>query len=457
MSQAKAVAKPRGFIASLDGYRTLGTLIVVMHHVPFIFFRTPFGYGWWVLQSFFVLSGFLLTMIQLREKEKGYPLARFMKEYYLKRTYRIFPLYWTFLAFLTIIVLIFGITQIPLVSGLLEEYRDNWLLFWTYTYNYKEIVNFAQGVQPNFSPFLSHLWSLSVEEQFYIILPLLVFFLNRENLKKVVIGIIIFSPLIRLATYLYFNQVAYQPENSAYFQDNDFMKDSWVSVIILRTTWCQLDCFAFGMAAALWDFDWIQSAKKWFWWALLGFFILVTANGIHMAINMDTAALLSFADQNPLLRKSLEIFPVWFVKFHTSVSEHLILITNYHFLYIYTVVNFLSFLIVLSCKRGLPFLNFLSNRKMIDTGKFTYGAYVFHYPLLMFIILFSIPIMVKLNKITTKIFAMFFGDYIGILGSQLVAEVATAAIYLPLLYFISKWSYQYFEIHFINLRYRFKK
>src|SRR5690554_1353577 len=174
MAETKAVQKPRSFIASLDGYRTLGTLIVVMHHVPFVFFRTPFGYGWWVLQSFFVLSGFLLTMIQLKEKDKGYPLARFMKEYYLKRFYRIFPLYWTFLAVLSIIILAFGVTQIPLVSGLLEEYRDNWFLFWSYTYNYKEIVNFAQDLQPNFNPFLSHLWSLSVEEQFYLVLPLLV-------------------------------------------------------------------------------------------------------------------------------------------------------------------------------------------------------------------------------------------------------------------------------------------
>lgn len=456
MAETKAVQKPRSFIASLDGYRTLGTLIVVMHHVPFVFFRTPFGYGWWVLQSFFVLSGFLLTMIQLKEKDKGYPLARFMKEYYLKRFYRIFPLYWTFLAVLSIIILAFGVTQIPLVSGLLEEYRDNWFLFWSYTYNYKEIVNFAQDLQPNFNPFLSHLWSLSVEEQFYLVLPLLVFFLNRESLKKVVLGIIILSPLIRLGTYLYFNHVAYLPENSAYFNDNDYMKDSWTAVIILRTTWCQMDCFAFGMALALWDFSWIKSAKKWFWWAFLGFVVLVTANGIVMAYQLETETLLAFSEQNPILRRTLEIFPIWFVKFYTSVSEHLILISNYHFVYIYTLVNFLSFLIVLSCMRNRPFLSFLSNDKMIETGKFTYGAYIFHYPLMMLITIFSIPFIVKLNKISTKGFTMIFGDYMGVLGSQLVAEIATAAIYLPLLWLISKWSYEYFEMIFIRLRYKMK-
>lgn len=93
---------------------------------------------------------------------------------------------------------------------------------------------------------------------------------------------------------------------------------------------------------------------------------------------------------------------------------------------------------------------------MIETGKFTYGAYIFHYPLMMLITIFSIPFIVKLNRISSKGFTLIFGDYMGVLGSQLVAEVATAAIYLPLLWLISKWSYEYFEMIFIRLRYKMK-
>lgn len=451
-------AKPStgAYIGSLDGYRAFGTMVVVMHHVPFIFLRTPFGYGWWVLQSFFVISGFLLTMLLLKEKEKGYPFLRYLKEFYLKRFYRIFPLYWTFLAVLTLIIFIFGITKIPLLSGLLEEYKVNWWLFWTYTYNYKEIANFVQDIQPNFNPFLSHLWSLSVEEQFYLILPFMVFFFSRENLKKVVLAIIVLSPIARLLTYLYFDQLAYTPEYSGYFNGDDFMKDSWVAVIILRATWCQLDCLAFGMALALWKFEWIKSAKKWFWWSFLAFLVIVTVQGVVIAQKTDAAHILQLAEINPLLRRALEIFPMWFVKFYTAVSEHLILIQNYHFVYIYTIVNFLSFLIVMSCIRNKPFLNLMNNGKMIYSGKITYGAYLFHYPLLMFIILFTVPIMVKVGKLSQKAFAMIFGDYIGIVGSQITSEIFTLMIYLPMLWYISKWSFEYFEMYFIKLKYKVK-
>jgi peptidoglycan/LPS O-acetylase OafA/YrhL len=357
---------------------------------------------------------------------------------------------------LALIVLIFGVTKIPLISGFLQEYKDNWWLFWSYTYNYKEIANFIKNVKPDFNPFLSHLWSLSVEEQFYLILPFLVFFLKKENLKKVVIGIIVLSPLARLGSYLYLNHLAYTPEYSAYFSNDDFMKDSWISVIILRATWCQLDCLAFGMALALWDFKWIKSAKKWFWWSFLAFLIIVTLNGIYTATHVETAHILKMAEINPLLRKAMEIFPMWFLKFYTSVSEHLVLIQNYHFVYIYTIVNFLSFLIVMSCIRDQPFLNFMRNDKMVYSGKITYGAYLFHYPLLMMIILFTIPIMVKVNKWSFKAISMFSGDYIGLIGSQLTAEIFTLMIYLPALWFISKWSFEYFEMYFIKLKYKIK-
>jgi|GEM_PF-928799 len=452
--QAQAKPSTGSYIASLDGYRAFGTFVVLMHHVPFIFLRTPFAYGWWVLQSFFVISGFLLTMLLLKEKEKGYPFAKYIKDFYLKRFYRIFPLYWAFLGLIGLFLLIFGITQIPLLSGLLAEYKQNWVFLWTYTYNFKELANFLQNENPNLSPFLSHLWSLSVEEQFYLMLPFMVFFLSKQNLKRLVLAIIILSPLARLATYFYFNHLAYTPEYSAFFSNDDFMKDSWVAVIILRATWCQLDCLAFGMALALWDFKWIGDPKKWFWWAFLAFLIIVTANGIYIAGKVDTAHIIEISQHNPLLRKSMEIFPMWFVKFYTSISEHLILIQNYHFVYIYTVVNFLSFLIVLSCIRNRPFMNLMRHEKMIYTGKITYGAYLFHYPLLMMLIIFTIPIMTKVAKYSNKVFSMLFGDYIGIVGSQLSSEIFTLIIYLPLLWYLSKWSFEYFEMYFIKLKYK---
>jgi peptidoglycan/LPS O-acetylase OafA/YrhL len=98
----------------------------------------------------------------------------------------------------------------------------------------------------------------------------------------------------------------------------------------------------------------------------------------------------------------------------------------------------------------------MRNDKMVYSGKITYGAYLFHYPLLMMIILFTIPIMVKVNKWSFKAISMFSGDYIGLVGSQLTAEIFTLMIYLPALWFISKWSFEYFEMYFIKLKYKIK-
>jgi peptidoglycan/LPS O-acetylase OafA/YrhL len=452
----QAQASARAYVASLDGYRAFGTLVVLMHHLPFIFLRTPFAYGWWVLQSFFVMSGFLLTMILLKEKEKGYPFGQYIKSFYLKRFYRIFPLYWAFLAFFGLLLLAFGVTKIPLFSGLMEEYKQNWAFLWTYTYNFKELINFKQGLNPNLSPFFSHLWSLSVEEQYYLMLPFMVFFLNREHLKMLVLGIIIASPLLRLATYLYFDQLAYQPQHAGYFNNDDFLKDSWVAVIILRSTWCQLDCLAFGMALALWDFKWIPSPKKAFWWLFLFFVAVVTINGIYTASKTDIHHLKELAILNPMLRKSLEIFPTAFLKFYVAVSEHINLIQNYQFVYMYTVVNSLSFLIVLSCIRNEPILNFFKREGMIYSGKITYGAYVFHYPLLMFIILGTLPLINKVQKLSFKATNLILGDYAGVVSSQLASEIFMLLIYLPLLYLLSHLSFKYFEMYFINLKAKVK-
>jgi peptidoglycan/LPS O-acetylase OafA/YrhL len=453
---AQAKTSAGGYLASLDGYRAFGTFVVLMHHVPFIFLRTPFAYGWWVLQSFFVISGFLLTMILLKEKDKGYPFGNYLKNFYLKRFYRIFPLYWAFLALFGIFLLIFGITEIPLFSGLMQEYKQNWLFLWTYTYNFKELANFLQGANPNLSPFFSHLWSLSVEEQFYLMLPFMVFFLNRDNLKKLVLGIIILSPLVRLGTYFYFSHLAYTPEYAGFFSEDDFLKESWVAVIILRSTWCQLDCLAFGMALALWDFKWIPSPKKAFWWLFLAFVSIVTVNAIFIAGNTDTAHLQELAVHNPILRKAMEIFPMAFLKFYVTVSEHINLTQNFQFVYMYTIVNSLSFLIVLSCMRSQPVLSFFSSAKMVYSGKITYGAYVFHYPLLMFIILLSIPLMTKVQKLSYKAANMLLGDYAGIVGSQIASEIFMLVLYLPLLYLLSHWSFKYFEMYFIKLKAKVK-
>jgi peptidoglycan/LPS O-acetylase OafA/YrhL len=170
----------------------------------------------------------------------------------------------------------------------------------------------------------------------------------------------------------------------------------------------------------------------------------------------DIHHLQELAALNPMLRKSMEIFPTAFLKFYVAVSEHINLIQNYQFVYMYTVVNSLSFLIVLSCIRNQPILNFFRREGMIYSGKITYGAYVFHYPLLMFIILGTLPLISKAQKLSYKAANMFLGEYAGVVSSQLASEIFMLVVYLPLLYLLSHLSFKYFEMYFINLKAKVK-
>jgi peptidoglycan/LPS O-acetylase OafA/YrhL len=316
----------------------------------------------------------------------------------------------------------------------MREYKQNCFFLWTYTYNYKELINVLQGNNGNLSPFFSHLWSLSVEEQFYILLPVMVFFTSNKGLKRLILAIIILSPLVRLATYFYYDHLSMTAAYLPLFKGDEILRESWVTVIILRTTWCQLDCLAFGMALAVWGFDWIKSPRKVFFWAFAFFVAVVTVNGIIYAQKMDLPALLA----NPMFsyKKVVEMFPEWFAKFYISVSDHHSLVTNHQYAYIFTVVNTLSFLIVLSCIRDQPIFNFFRNEKVIYTGKITYGAYLFHYPLLMFLIIFLGFVFVKFDR--------KFG--------QLGFEFSMMLVYLPLLWVLSHWSYKYFEMYFMKLK-----
>ena len=71
---AEPIAPPRKlkYIPAFDGIRGLFCLIIISHHLPVHYSRVPFAFGWEILQLFFVMSGYLITSILL--KDKNYPL-----------------------------------------------------------------------------------------------------------------------------------------------------------------------------------------------------------------------------------------------------------------------------------------------------------------------------------------------------------------------------------------------
>lgn len=176
------------YFKQLDGLRAIALLIVLCcHWLPSISFFHSYNIGELSLGTFFVLSGFLITRILLEKKNQYLKnetsILRALNIFYFRRCLRIFPIYYLFLIFL------FGLN--------FEAIRSE--IFYHGLY----ISNFLFVLNGEFSNGLAHLWSLSVEEQFYLIWPLLIFWIPLEKLKlffycTILVGIISFSVLSNL-------------------------------------------------------------------------------------------------------------------------------------------------------------------------------------------------------------------------------------------------------------------
>ena len=176
-------------IPSLDGLRAISVGLVIFSH---LFSSTPSVFrdfrgheiarlGQQGVDVFFVISGFLITYLLLRELDSAGSIS--LRRFYLRRFFRIFPAFYAFLAVLGILWLA---KLIPL-SGY------SYICAATYTYNYcRHASDWLVG----------HCWSLSLEEQFYLLWPPLLLILGRKKSTYAAAGIIVFSPASRLISYL---------------------------------------------------------------------------------------------------------------------------------------------------------------------------------------------------------------------------------------------------------------
>ena len=141
--------------------------------------------GWVGVQLFFVLSGFLITGILVEQREA----PRYFRNFYIRRSLRIFPLYYLTLTIAFLIVTpLFGSPEFRT-----SVERDSvWL--WTYLYNW--MAPFGHHMRA-----LSHFWSLAVEEQFYLIWPLVVLLAVRERLARICVILVVAAFGFRAAVY----------------------------------------------------------------------------------------------------------------------------------------------------------------------------------------------------------------------------------------------------------------
>ena len=184
-SLSSASTNKLGYMPQLDGVRAIAVLFVLYEHFlhPGFF---PFGTVGVVL--FYVLSGFLITQILIRYKEKAGAdkgkVWQAVRKFYIRRTLRIFPLYYL-LIFLLAVLPFYHVKQ-----------------FWPYlVYG----INFYFYGQNEWVEPYGHMWTVATEEQFYLLWPFLILFLSLTTLKRNIYLIIVGALVFRVLAFGYLN------------------------------------------------------------------------------------------------------------------------------------------------------------------------------------------------------------------------------------------------------------
>ncbi len=186
----------RQHYSALDGLRGLAILLVVIYHN--FGFINVFFFGWLGVDLFFVLSGFLITDILLNALGK----PNYLRNFYMRRVLRIFPLYYLCLVIFLLILPLF-----PGHKAALGYYSDNQVWLWTYLQNWLYIFKPTSSTD-----ILHHFWSLAVEEQFYLLWPLTILLIRKPRFLIMLLAVILLS-VISLRFILW----TYKIESLAYF------------------------------------------------------------------------------------------------------------------------------------------------------------------------------------------------------------------------------------------------
>ncbi|MCZ2459264.1 MAG: acyltransferase [Chitinophagales bacterium] len=301
----------KNYVPELDGLRGIAIILVVtFHYLGFRF--TIFSIGWSGVDLFFVLSGYLITSRLISSIHRKNYFSRF----YLNRVLRLFPLYYAVLICFYFILPLF-ISREYFHS--MAFYRENAVAFFTFFENWV-----FMGYPDLKENHLIIFWSLGVEEQFYLIWPLFIFYFYKVKRIRTILGVwIILCIVLRV--------ILYRMDNSNY-------------QIYLYNTFCRMDSFIIGAFLFFVHKEILKPAPRY----------IVPVNTVILIAGII----------------------IW----GTSVLSPFIATVG-----LTSMAIFYAGIIDIAVKRKYKWFTTLLNRKwLIFTGKISYGLYIFHWLVIRF-------------------------------------------------------------------------
>src|SRR5437016_5816536 len=203
----------------LDLLRALAIIVVVIYHAALFGFKLPGRvdrFGWMGVERFFVLSGYRIGSQCLALLARGRPID--LRHFFARRVFRIIPAYFVILA----------------VYAFLPSWREypEMTPLWKFVFS-------VQNIDLHGGTAFSHAWSLAVEDQFYLLLPLILILVSRWPRPRFIIPCVIVLGGIALRAFLARQNLAETGVSFRGFQ-------TW----IYYPTWTRLDPLVFGVVLA---------------------------------------------------------------------------------------------------------------------------------------------------------------------------------------------------------------
>lgn len=230
----------------LDGLRALAAAIVIWGHVApslnwqadawFLkIFNLFLGLSWTGVQLFFVLSGFLITSLLIQDLGK----PRQLKNFFIRRSLRIFPIYYC-----ALIACIIILPNLGYSAQWVDLAQENQFWYWTY------LINWASPFIDTFG--FTHFWSLAIEEQFYLFWPFLLIFCSRRTVVAFCWFMILTGPIARAILFYFFGDLGPSKAMS--------------SQAAYTFTFARWDALAIGALLAIYKSEGKQALiSKWLW------------------------------------------------------------------------------------------------------------------------------------------------------------------------------------------------